>query len=215
MPRVFKIISLLFIAFSFSSCIELVEEIKINPDLSGEYHLYLENKGLDFLFDGFSQNINQREIEYILGKLKHQKGISNLTADTRINKGKFSISFNFSNAKSLTNALYASFGVKKQFYHKAFLKVNHRKIKRPNLSPYLIKYAENQGLMKQLPSEKMLDYIDYRYKIISSKPIKSALPPANIQSLNQLEYSQLYSSKSLLLNKQSTKSVLWLKRKTK
>ncbi|MDA3905456.1 MAG: hypothetical protein PF484_05205 [Bacteroidales bacterium] len=208
MHKVFKIISLLIISLSFSSCIELVEEIEINSDLSGNYHLYLEHKGLDFLFNSVNQNLNITEIKKILQKLKHQEGISNLTSNIKLNKGVFSIRFDFSDAKSLTKAIYSSFGVKKRFYHKNFLKVNQSKIVRPNLTPYIIKYVKTNGLINRLPTEKMMDYIKYRYRVISSNSIKSTRPLTNDASFNQLEYNQLYPIKSLLLKKQSTRSII-------
>lgn len=196
--------------FSFNSCIELVEEIKINSDLSGKYHLYLKHNGLDFLFNSIPQNPDLTGLENGLHTLALQKGISNLSTNINLKKGDFSIRFDFSDAKSLTDAFYASLGAKKHFYHKSFLKVNQSKIKRPNLTPYLVKYAERNGLLDKLPSDKILDYVKYRYTIISSKNIEST-QPLNASS-KDYEYTQLYPMKSLLMQKQSTKSVIHLKK---
>ena len=206
MPKLFKAIALLLITLSFTSCIELVEEIKINPDLSGKYHLYLKHNGLDFLFNSVGKNLDLRGLNEGLQKLEQQKGISNIKSDIKPKKGKFSIQFDFSDAKSLTQAFYAALGVKKKFYHKPFLKINQSRIKRPNLTPYLFKYAESQGLLEQLPSKNLLDYVNYRYRVISPKNIKSAVPPNSLAGYQ--EYTQLYPLKSLLLDKQSTKSII-------
>lgn len=206
MPKILKLIGLLIIAFSFSSCIELVEEIKINADLSGKYHLYLKHKGLGFLFNSFSQDLDLRELEKGLNTLKQQKGISNLARDINPRKGKFSIQFDFADANSLTHAFYASLGAKKQFYHKSFLKVNKNRIKRPNLTPYLIKYIESTGLLKQIPSEQLFGYIQYRYRVISPRNIKSAIPTAS--NISYREYNQVYPLQSLLIQKHSIKSTI-------
>ncbi len=206
MPKFFKILALLILGFSFNSCVELVEEIKINKDLSGEYHLYLKHDGLGFLFNSFGQNIDLKGLDNGLEKLKQQEGITKLRTDINPKKGRFSLQFNFSDYKSLNQAFYGALGVKKQFYHKNFLKVNQRKIKRPNLTPYLVKYAESQGLLEQLPSEKILDYISYRYRIISPKKIESAKPEST--TFGDYEYTQQYPIKTLLLDKRSTKSIV-------
>ncbi len=210
MLKTFKIVALIFLSFSFSSCIELVEEIKINPDLSGTYHIYIKHNGLEFLFNAFSPNLNLEKLERVLKRFEKQKGISDLTSNINPSKGKFSVQFDFSDAKSLTQAFYTTLGAEKQFYNKSFLKVNNSRIKRPNLTPYLIKYAENNELLDGLPSEKMLDYINYRYRIISSKSIKKETPPNSSHIDKENEYSHLYPLKSLLINGQSTKSVIRL-----
>lgn len=208
MPKAFKIFALLLITLSLNSCIELVEEITINPDLSGNYHLYLQHNTFEFLFNAVSDDLDLTGLETGLQRLKQEEGISNLTSDIRPNKGKFSIQFDFSDAKSLNEAFYASLGTKKQFYHKSFLKVNELKIKRPNLSPFIVKYAESSGYLDQIRNQKVLDYIKYRYRIISSKTIKSASPTDNSSNYN--EYTQLYPLKSILFEERSTKSLIRL-----
>jgi len=208
MPKAIKIFGLLLITLSLNSCIELVEEVTINPDLSGNYHLYLQHNTFEFLFNAIPYDLNLNEVESGLQRLKQEKGISNLTSDIRLNKGKLSIQFDFSDAKSLNKAFYASIGTKKRFYNRSFLKVGQKKIKRPNLTPYLIKYAESRGVLDQIRNEKMLDYISYRYRLISSNTLKSAFPP-NISSKRN-EYTQLYPLKSLLVQERSTKSVIRL-----
>lgn len=210
MHKALKIISLLLISLSFSSCIEIVEEIKINQDLSGNYHLYLEHKDLDFLFNSMAQDFDLRELETILKKLKQQDGISNFSADIRPNKGKVSIQFDFSDSKSLTKAFYASIGAEKRFYNKSFLKVKQAKIKRPNLTPYFAKYAKTKGWIDKISNEKIYEYIKYHYRVICSNNIKSAVPPSHENSINLLEYNQLYPIKSLLVKKQSIRSVIRL-----
>jgi len=210
MPKIVKLIGFLLLMLGSTSCIELVEEIKINSDLSGKYHLYLKHNGLEFVFNSVGQNIDLSGLENGLEKLKHQKEISNLRTSINPKKGKFSIQFDFSDAKSLTRAFYAGLGTKKRFYHKSFLKINASKITRPNLTPYLVKYAESQNLIDEFPSEVLLDYVNYRYRIITPQNIKSASPPNTSEKVK--EYNQLYSSKSLLLQKQSTKSIIRLEK---
>lgn len=210
MPKIFKILGLLILTLSFTSCIELVEEIKINADLSGKYHLYLKHNGMGFLFNSVTQNLDLRGLENGLQKLKQQEGISNLTTNINPRKGKFSIQFDFSDAKSLTRAFYTSLGAKKRFYHKSFLKVNQSRIKRPNLTPYLVRYAKSNGLLKRIPMDNLLDYIHYRYRVISPKNIESANPPSS--SSKNHAYNQSYTMRSLLLHEQSTKSTIRLEK---
>lgn len=209
MPKGFKIIGLLFILLSFSSCIELVEEIKINPDLSGNYHLYLKHDGLDFLFKAVPKNVDLSDIETAMNRLKLQEGIHNLKSDIKINKGKFSVQFDFSNAKSLSHALYAVFGAKQQFYNKSFIKVGRSKVKRPNLTPYIIEYAKSKVLLDELPGDMVMENIYYTYRLITPKDIKHSKPD-NYSLSNQNEYVHRYSMKSLFQNEQSTKSTIRL-----
>ncbi len=206
MNKILKFLSLLFISLSFSSCIELVEEININPDLSGDYHLYIQHQGLDFLLDYIADDIDISSIQIGIERLKIQSGIRAVKSDIRPRKGKFSIQFHFDDATSLNRAFYASLGVKKQFYHKDFIKIKQRKIKRPNLTPYLFRYAKANGVLQQIPSDKLLDYITYSYHIISSKNIASSTPPN--ESPNSKEFLQNYRLKSLLSEKESTKSII-------
>ncbi|MCD6179083.1 MAG: hypothetical protein J7K39_04190 [Bacteroidales bacterium] len=210
MRKFFRIFTLLILAFSFTSCIELVEEIKINTDLSGEYHLYLKHNGLGFLFNSIGQNIDLSRLDDGLQKLEQQNGISNLKTNINPKKGKFSIQFDFSDDNSLNRAFYAALGVKKRFYHKNFLKISQSKIKRPNLTPYLVRYAKSQGLLDQLPDENILDYVKYRYRVISSENIKHAIPESYLSK--KQEYDQLYPLKSLLLHRQSSKSIIYLEK---
>lgn len=195
---------------SFSSCIELIEEIEINTDLSGKYHLYLEHDGLEFVFKSITQNIDLTEVNKRLQILKQQDGIQNLKTDINLKKGIFSIQFNFSDAKKLSRAFYASLGVEKRFYHKSFLKVNQSKIVRPNLRSYLVKYVQKQGILNRLPNERLLNYVNYRFRIISPKPIKSARPANESAQINTLEYNQVYTMKELFYNDLNTKSVIRL-----
>lgn len=208
MHKFFKIIGLLFIALSFSSCIELVEEIKINPDLSGRYHLYLSNDGLEFLFKAVSQNIDISALERSLQIISHQDGISNFTTAINLKKGIFSIQFDFSDSKKLTKAFYLSLGAEKRFYNKNFLSVNQSRIKRPNLRPYLIKYLKKEDLFAKLPNGKILDYVNYRFKIITPEPIKGAWPKSESEQYRTQEYNKLYTLKTLLDENKSTKIVI-------
>ena len=212
MHKTIKIFGLLLIAMGLSSCIELIEEIKINPDLSGHYHLYLENNSLGLLFNALPLNLDIEKFEMDLQKLRKQKGISNFSTVILPKKGQFSIRFDFSDDKSLTRALYASFDAKKRYYNKSFLKVNKRKIIRPNLAPYLIKYLETNDLLSEIPKDVLLDNVTYHYRLISQKDIKSTMPQATSLLLNQREYNQIYPLKEILLLDRSTKSVVHLKK---
>jgi hypothetical protein len=208
MNKTIKLFSLFLISISFSSCIELVEEIDINSDLSGQYHLIVQHQGLDFLLDYFTKNIDISGVQKAIDRLKHQSGISSIKSDLRPEKGKFSIEFHFDDSQSLNRAFYTSLGVKKQFYHKNFIKIKHKKIKRPNLTPYLIRSAEENGLIEQIPSEKLLKYISYRYHLILPENIRSTT--ARNESVSSKEFIQNYGFKALLLDKESTKSIIRL-----
>ena len=111
MFRSLKIFSLILLSFSLSSCVELVEEIHINKNLSGKYHLYLTHNGLNFLFNSAVKNIDLSQLEQRVKVLSQQDGISELSTDINLNKGRLSIAFNFSDAQHLTQAFYSVIGV--------------------------------------------------------------------------------------------------------
>jgi len=211
MHKAFKFIGLLLLSLSLTSCIELIEEIKINTDHSGNYHFYLKHNGLSFLFNAIPDDFNLKEFEQGIKKVEYANGISNFFMDINLKKGRFSFSFDFSDEQSLNRAFYQGFGIEKRFFHKSFLKISESKIKRPNLTPYLIKYIESNKYLDQLPNKEILDYVSYRYRLISSKDIKSAKPHSYPSKNKETEYNQVYKFKNLLFEKQSTKSVIRLR----
>ncbi|MBN2236575.1 MAG: hypothetical protein JW729_03390 [Bacteroidales bacterium] len=207
MRKTIRIVVFLLFTISFTSCIEIVEEIHVNKNLSGSYRLYLKNNGMAFLFNAMSDNLNTEELEKNLNQLKNQEGISNFEFVLNPKKGQFSVGFDFKNTKSLNRAFYTSFGVKKRFYHKNYLTIRAHKVTRPNFTPYLLNYADSQNIFDQIP-QKLLDYVDYRYRLVCPNPINRANPSNQNNTINTHEFTQVIPLKKIYFEHQSTKSIV-------
>lgn len=206
MRKLFYITSIILMSLSLSSCIDLVEEVTIHNDLSGTYEMRLESSGFGGLMSqvGGIPDVPQiRELDQKVMQLRSQAGISNVKKQIRPKDLKFNISFDFVDEKSLNNALYALAEAKPNMFVKKILKIKKNKIIRPNLSPYLTRIIEDQNLSDQLPSEDILNYINYKFIVNTPKDVKSVSGNrAQIQSNNTMVISS-YSFRELLIDKKN------------
>jgi hypothetical protein len=211
MLKSLKIFGLIIMALSLNSCIELVEEIKINTDNSGNYHFYLKHNGLGMVLNLFSLELNLEKYEQKLRAIEKTEGVSNFKMDINPRKAKFSIQFDFENDKTLNRAFYSAAHVKKRFYYKNIQKISNSKIKRPNLTPYLIYYIDKHNILDEIPNQGWLKYISYRYRIISYGEIVKTFPQNTEINNKEFVYTQLYKVEEILFEKKSTKSIIHLK----
>lgn len=199
-------IAIIFISLSLTSCIDLVEEVSINKDLSGKYEMRLETTGFGGLMSqmGGVPDIPQiQELDEKLSLLRSQPGISNIKKDLDAKQLKFNISFDFENEKALNNALYALAEIKPNMFLKKFLKIKKNKVVRPNLSPYLERLLEEQNISEQIPSEDMLNYVNYKFIVNTPKDIKSASGERAMIQSNKTTVISSYSFRELLINKEN------------
>jgi len=196
------ILSLLFVLFGLSSCIDLVEKININNDLSGHYELKLETSGFGGFNFGGDMDIPQiNELDERMNLLTHQQGISHIKKNISVKDMQFSLSFDFDDEKSLNNAMYALAEIKPNMFLKKFLKIKKHKIIRPNLSPYLQRIIDDQEFREQIPSTDLLKYVNYKFMVITPKDIKSVNGErAMIQNDNRTIISS-YNFKELIVDK--------------
>ena len=199
-----KILLLAFaiLAFGMTSCIDLVEEVTINKNLSGSYEMRLETAGLGALM---SQMGNMPEIPVMeemdqkISLLRNQPGISNVKNNIKPKDLKFQIRFDFADPNSLNTALYALAEVKPNIFIKKFLKIKENKIVRPNLSPYLQKLIEEQNLSAAMPSDDMLDYINYKFIVNTPSPVKSVTSDRAMIQDSKTKVITSYSFRELLI----------------
>lgn len=199
-------IAIVFISLSLTSCIDLVEEVTINKDLSGKYEMYLETSGFGGMMSqmGGVPDVPQiQELDEKLRLLRTQPGISNIKKDLNAKQLKFNISFDFENEKALNNALYALAEIKPNMFLKKFLKIKKNKVVRPNLSPYLERLLEEQNISEQLPSEDMLNYVNYKFIVNTPKDIKGASGKRAVIQSNKTTVISSYSFRELLINKEN------------
>lgn len=206
MRKLILTIGLIVASLSFTSCIDLIEEITINKDLSGSYEMRLETSGLGGMMNQMGGNIEVpqiKELDYRINILRKQKGISNVNKNIRAKDLKFNISFDFEDEESLNQALYAIAEAEPNMFVKKFLKVRNKKIVRPNLSPYLDRLIKEQNLMDQIPSEDMLNYVNYKFIVNTPKKIRRAVSEKAIISSDKRSVIASYSFKELLIEKEN------------
>jgi hypothetical protein len=199
-----SIFTILMMALSFTSCIDLVEEVTVKKDLSGHYEMRLETSGFGGLMNQMGSNISipqLKELDEKMRVLSVQPGISHLKKNIKVNEMQFNISFDFENEKALNNAMYQLAGIEPNMFVKKFLKIKKHKIIRPNLNPYLQRIIEDQDLLKQLPSTDLLTYVNYKFIINSAREIKEASNPKAIIQSDKKTLISSYSFKDLIIDK--------------
>lgn len=206
MRKLIFTISLILASLTFTSCIDLIEEVTINKDLSGTYNMRIETSGFGGLMGQIGGNVEipqLKELDYRINILRQQKGISNVSKVIRPKDLKFDISFDFESEESLNQALYAIAEAKPNMFVKKFLKVRKNKVVRPNLSPYLEKLIEEQNLQSQIPSDDMLNYVNYKFIVNTPKNIKRAVSNKAIISSDRKTVISTYSFRELLIDKEN------------
>lgn len=206
MRKLFFTLSILILSLSLTSCIDLVEEVSVNEDLSGTYEMRLEASGFGGLMGQMGGNIDIPQISELdqrLAYLRNQPGISNVSKNIMAKDLKFNVRFDFEDEEALNNALYAMAQAEPNMFVKKILKVKKNKVIRPNLSPYLQRLLEEQNLSDQLPSEDILNYINYKFIVNTPKKVKRVSGDrAQIQS-NKTTVISSYSFRELLIDQKN------------
>ncbi len=206
MRRFFFLSISIIIAFSFTSCIDLIEEISINKDLSGHYELRLEAGGLGGMMNmaGGQMEIPAiTELDEKVNLLKHQDGISNVQKKIQMKDMQFYISFDFKDAESLNKAVYQLATIESNVFIKKFFKIKKHKLIRPNLTPYLQLLIEDQNLLDQIPSTDLLSYVNYKFIVNTPTEIKQVKGERAIIQSNKKTVISSFSFKDLLIDKEN------------
>ena len=199
------------IGLSLNSCVDLVEEITINDDLSGHYEMRLETGALG----GFGAFLNTstyaqipeiRDLDRTLEKLKKQEGISHVHKILNVKDLKFYIGFDFENEETLNNAIFGLANMKPNLFLKKFLKIRENKVVRPNLTPYIRKIIKDKNLMEQLPSDDLLSYVNYVLIINTPKEIQK-VSGGNTQIQSNLHrFVGSFNIKNIVVSKKSIRT---------
>jgi hypothetical protein len=161
------ILILLPLLLCFSSCVDIVEEITINPDQSGKVSFYMDLGSLG----GMAMNLGEKYVQGSLIKqikglpetvatmLNGVEGLGNIKAVTNKN-GLYSVSFDFKNPKQLNAAIYKLFDVKKHFFEPDYIRINKRKMNKKNYAPVLRHFVNKYK--DQLTDNSILKLITYK-----------------------------------------------------
>lgn len=174
-----KIIPIVVILLTFSSCIEIVEEIHINDDKSGTLSYRLESSQIGFLlnklsgvFDATIEDQLQEKIKEFAFLLKQQEGINKVEFTIDPVSIDYELYCEFSDSKKLNTAMYRVFGYKKTILTPSYIKVSNHKVKKRNFSPMLKDYLENEGI--EIPSEYLSGLIYFNSSVYLPRKVKSA-----------------------------------------
>jgi hypothetical protein len=164
MKKVFLL--LILSSFLLNGCIDIVEEITVNPDLSGTVSFTLDLGSLG----GFAMNMGGKYAQNsMLDQIKNfpqttaaiLKGVNGLSNIKPISKsGLYSVSFDFKDPKQLNQAIYKLFDVKKKFFEPNYIRISKRKLVKKNYAPILrllVKKYEDQ-----LKDKSVLKYLSYK-----------------------------------------------------
>ena len=203
MRRFYIFILSIIITFIFTSCIDLIEEISINKDLSGHYELRLEAGSFGGMMNGQLDMPAMHELNEKVNQLKHQDGISHVQKIIQPKNMKFKINFDFRDEKALNAAMYQLADIEPNMFIKKFLKIKNHKVIRPNLSPYLQLLIEDQNLLDQIPSTDLLSYVNYKFIVNTPTEIRGVKGKNAMIQSNKKTVISSYSFKDLIINKQN------------
>lgn len=165
MRQLFPIIFILL--FSTTSCIEIVEEIKINEDKSGNISIKIESDNAGLLLNIVNNLVGnsyedqiKAELTKITSQITNESGISNVEINLNERDGQYGVSCDFSNSEDLNRALYKAFGYKKTIFSPGYIKIGSHKVKKINITPYVKKYLEKEEI--EIPEGYIIDLIDYK-----------------------------------------------------
>lgn len=168
--RVSKIIVLLsavLLLLGTTSCIDFLNEIKINKDKSGTVFLGLEMNAIAGLMITESDKVSPKIKEYIIHfpsesaeLIKNIEGITNIESFTQPAQGRIGISFNFKNQKALNKAYYKLLEMDYKWYSPSFVIIKKHKVKIRNATPYIKDYYETYG--DNLGDNSVVNYLHYK-----------------------------------------------------
>ncbi|HOY32932.1 MAG TPA: hypothetical protein PKW80_13720 [Bacteroidales bacterium] len=194
MRKVFLFFSLVFPVF-LSSCIEIRETLTINGDGSGNIKLVVDMGKIGKSLGQQTQQINMSFVTAIQNTpgmadslLRSCKGVSNLITSAGNDNGIYSVSFDFSDTRSLNNALYKLFRQKKSAFRPDFIKVSVHKTIQKNVAPMIKKY-----LLKE-ETNMMSDML---YQLIKIKTTVQL--PSKVKSITNIKATEENEGKTVKL----------------
>jgi len=163
--KLFLVLTII-LSLSFTSCIDIIEEITINKDKSGKVYIRVSAGMLGSMLSMASAYVDTDIITEVktfpqkkAKELKKIKGISKVKAVNKLSSGIVGIKFNFNNNKALNKAYYKLLDQEKKWYYPSIVKVKKHKLKKRNLAPIIRNYVKkNQAAFKDVDVLKKINY---------------------------------------------------------
>jgi hypothetical protein len=167
-----------FLLFGLTSCIELVEEITVHKNKSGNIKYRLETTQLSSFLNSFTEILDisienqlKGDIEAFALKLKSLEGIDSVQLKLEGKTGKYFLKFSFKNPDDLNNAMYSILGYEKNIFSPKYLKLNDHRFQRNNFSPWIKKYLSKEDV--QISAMEFISVIGYKTIVNYPEKIKS------------------------------------------
>jgi len=197
------ILVILIASMSLSSCITIINKVKVNADKSGTAFIGVEINMFSKLKTLSSDNISAKEKNTIISfpeiakqKLSGLKGISNIKTYGIVNFGRFGVEFDFKNSKALNKAYYKLMDEDYRWFYPSLIKVKSSMIKVKNLSPYIKSYIEDNE--DDLLSPNIIKYVDVATIIELPRQIKYARIGKGAISHNEKIFTNITPLKSIM-----------------
>ncbi len=166
---------LLVAVVMLQGCIEIGEEVTVNPDRSGRLSLSVSLSQGDVLMQLLGRYVDLsgmdeigRKAEQAAFVLQSSPGISNVDYRFSRRSGNINLAFDFDNHRSLNRALYAVAGMNKTFLQPGIYKIRNHTFTKKNMTTWfrlLVKQAGGQY------DEALLDLVEIRSVYHLPKPV--------------------------------------------
>ncbi len=204
MSKKFPVILLL--CFGLTSCVEIVEEVTIYSNNSGNIKYRIETSQIASLINnltGLLDVSSEKKVKEMARKyavqLESYNGIDSVRFNWNEKKSQNILEFSFTGADELNDAIYQLFGYKKNIFSPKYLKTKQHVFVRKNFSPWVKKYFESEKI--EIPEEDFLEMITYKTIIHYPKEVRR-FKGSNIRLTNNgKQLVQINNLKEILENK--------------
>lgn len=207
--RFSSIALILLIAFTASSCINLLNEIKINADKTGTSFIGIEfgalSNFLDLDSDKLDPNIKSNVLDFpniAKDKLQNIKGISSIKTLGVLSSGRIGIEFHFKNMQALNKAYYSLLDMDKKWFYPKLIKIKKHKIKLRDISNHIKSFVEDNNDNPE--NSKFINYLNFSTKINVPTKITTAKIGQGTIKNNGRTFINNTSLKSIMSNNAHT-----------
>ena len=165
MNKILPLFLLLF--FLLSGCIEIIEEITLHNDNSGniKYRIQTDQFGsivnsLNDFIDVSIENQIKSKIEDFSFKLKNLEGIDSVKFNLNGKSDNSLLTFSFANPAVLNAAIYSMIGYKKNLFSPKYITITNHNFRRKNFSPWIKKYLNKENI--EIPVRELISMVAYK-----------------------------------------------------
>jgi hypothetical protein len=203
----------IIVFLSLPGCIDIVQEIKLNPNKSGSIRFSIDfgvlgssfmNVAKDYIDLSLMDDIKKQP--FISAKvIENTKGIRNILPVSDNNKGLYALSFDFDNEKALNEAFYKLFNSKKKIFLPKVFKISKRSLKITNLAP-VVRYFANK-YEKDIKDNKLLSFVSFKQIFVLPDGVKKVKNPKS--EIDDYKVNMSCTIEELLNTKMNIGNKIW------